>query len=81
MLWPIACLLWPLVESYPLTAYSRAGANVTYDFGEDLEAGVRTLHIDFRVVELNDQLMLDFQQNFDANEPFRRGLTIKNTQQ
>ena len=65
------CLAWPLVEGYQLTAYSRAGATVAYEFGEDNAATARSLDIDFGDAEIDDRVVLNLKPSFDASEPFR----------
>ena len=69
------CLAWPLVEGYQLTAYSRAGAKVAYEFGEDNAATTRTLDIDFSASEVDDRVVLTLKSSFDASEPFRLDLS------
>ena len=60
------CLAWPLVEGYQLTAYSRAGAKVAYEFGEDNAATTRTLGIDFSAAEVDDRVVLTLKPSFET---------------
>ena len=70
-----ACLAWPLWDGYRFACFSRAGAQVAYEFKGESHSRGRTIAIDFGGADINDQVLLSLRSDFAGCEPFHLDLS------
>ncbi|MCA9189096.1 MAG: hypothetical protein R3E01_22790 [Pirellulaceae bacterium] len=79
LLWVVLLLIvvnfaQPIVESYRLTPFARAGADLAYEYPESDTSHDRVVRIDFSGSGLNDGQLLELKPALDHNERFRLNL-------